>query len=93
MEQRYLFQVARGKPKEMVFAEILSGFLMAGADPALVPPDPHMLGLNLVMPEDWYVPMKDFSLQMAMIDALHRRYPQVHISLHAGELATRPGAS
>ena len=86
VEQRYLFQVARGKPKEMVFAEILSGFLMAGADPALVPPDPHMLGLNLVMPEDWYVPMKDFSLQMVMIDALHRRYPQVHLSLHAGEL-------
>lgn len=86
VEQRYLYQVARGRDKEKVFAEILSGFLMAGADPSVVTPDPHLLGLNLVMPEDWYVPMKDFPLHMQMLAYLHRRYPQVHISLHAGEL-------
>jgi hypothetical protein len=86
VEQRFLYQVARGKPKEMVFAEILAGFLMAGADPSMVPPDPHVIGFNLVMPEDWYVPMKDFSLQMQMIDFLHQRYPKVHATLHAGEL-------
>ncbi len=45
-----------------------------------------MLGLNLVMPEDWYVPMKDFPLHMRMLAYLHERYPKVHISLHAGEL-------
>ncbi len=86
VEQRYLYQVARGRAKEMVFAEILAGFLMAGAEPSLVTPDPHMLGLNLVMPEDWYVPMRDFPLHMRMLDYLHRRYPKVNISLHAGEL-------
>jgi adenosine deaminase len=31
--------------------------------------------------------MRDFELQMRMIDYLHRQYPRVHISLHAGELA------
>jgi adenosine deaminase len=86
VEQRYIAQVSRGKPKEVVFAEILTGFLMAGADPKLVPPSPHMVGLNLVMPEDWYVPMRDFSLQMEMLDYLHKKYPHVHIALHAGEL-------
>jgi adenosine deaminase len=86
VEQRYLYQVARGRAKELVFAEMLAGFLMAGAEPSLVTPDQHMLGLNLVMPEDWYVPMKDFPLHMQMLDYLHRRYPKVHISLHAGEL-------
>jgi adenosine deaminase len=86
IKQRFLFQVSRGKPKEVVFAQILAGFLMAGADPKLVPLDPDVLGLNLVMPEDWYVPMKDFPLHMRMLDYLHKRYPQVHIALHAGEL-------
>jgi adenosine deaminase len=39
------------------------------------------------MPEDWYVPMRDFDLHMKMLDYLHGLYPKVHISLHAGELA------
>lgn len=86
VEQRFLYQVARGRAKEDVFAEILAGFLLSGADPELVQPDPHMVGLNLVMPEDWYVPMKDFSLQMRMIAYLHEQYPKVHVTLHAGEL-------
>jgi adenosine deaminase len=45
------------------------------------------VGLNLVMPEDWYVPIHDFNEHMAMLDYLHGVYPKVHISLHAGELA------
>jgi adenosine deaminase len=77
---RYLYQVLRGLPREMVFAQILLGFELAQADPRFV-------GLNLVMPEDWYVPMHDFELHMGMLDYLHGVYPKVHISLHAGELA------
>jgi hypothetical protein len=69
-----------------VFAEILSGFLLSGADPYVVSADPHMVGLNLVMPEDFYIPMRDFPLHMQMLSYLHQRYPKVHISLHAGEL-------
>jgi len=80
VEVRYLYQVLRGLPKEQVFAQILLGFELAQADPRFV-------GLNLVMPEDWYVPMHDFNLHMKMLDYLHGLYPQVHISLHAGELA------
>lgn len=86
VEQRFLFQVGRGRPKEIVFAEILSGFLLSGGDPLVVPADPHMVGLNLVMPEDFYIPMRDFPLQMQMLGYLHRRYPKVHLTLHAGEL-------
>lgn len=77
---RYLYQVLRGLPREMVFAQIVLGFELAQADPRFV-------GLNLVMPEDWYVPMHDFELHMKMLDYLHGVYPKVHISLHAGELA------
>ncbi len=84
--QRYIAQVSRGKSKEVVFAEILTGFMLAGADPKLIAPNPHMLGLNLVMAEDWYVPMRDFSLHMRILNYFHERYPHVHITLHAGEL-------
>jgi adenosine deaminase len=77
---RYLYQVLRGLPREMVFAQILLGFELAQADSRFV-------GLNLVMPEDWYVPMHDFELHMKTLDYLHGVYPKVHISLHAGELA------
>ena len=86
IEQRFLYQVGRGRAREDVFAEILSGFLLSGAEPSLVPPNPHMVGLNLVMPEDFYVPMKDFPLHMRMLSYLHQQYPKVHIALHAGEL-------
>ena len=77
---RYLYQVLRGLPKEMVFAQIVLGFELAQSDPRFV-------GLNLVMPEDWYVPMHDFDLHMRELDYLHGVYPRVHITLHAGELA------
>jgi len=77
---RYLYQVLRGLPQQSVFAQILLGFELASSDP-------HFVGLNLVMPEDWYVPLHDFSEHMAMLDYLHGVYPKVHIALHAGELA------
>ena len=77
--QRYLFQVLRALPKQIVFAQILLGFELARADSRFV-------GLNLVMPEDWYVSMRDFRLHMRMLQYLHSVYPEVHIALHAGEL-------
>jgi hypothetical protein len=77
--QRYLFQVGRGKAKEIVFAQILLGFEMARADQ-------HWVGMNLVMPEDYYIPMRDFSVQMQMLKYLRSKYKEAHITLHAGEL-------
>lgn len=76
---RYQYQVLRGLPAEIVFAQMLLGFELASIDPRVV-------GLNLVMPEDAFVPMRDFSLHMRMLDYLHQSYPWVHIALHAGEL-------
>ncbi len=78
--QRYLYQVLRGTPKEKVFAQILAGFELATRDPRVV-------GFNLVMPEDYYVPMHDYDLHMRIIDFLKPFYPKAHIALHAGEIA------
>jgi hypothetical protein len=45
-----LYRVPRGLAPSHVFAHVLLGFELASADPRFV-------GLNLVMPEDRYVPM------------------------------------
>jgi hypothetical protein len=49
--------------------------------------EPSWVGINFVMPEDGFISMRDYTLQMKMLDYLHSVYPKVHISLHAGELA------
>ncbi|HEX4067230.1 MAG TPA: adenosine deaminase [Acidobacteriaceae bacterium] len=77
---RFLYQVLRGHPPQEVFAQTLLGFELASTDPEVV-------GINFVMPEDGYIAMRDYALQMHMLDYLHGVYPKVHISLHAGELA------
>jgi adenosine deaminase len=77
---RYLFQVLRGFPPQQVFAQTLLGFELASVDPRVV-------GINFVMAEDWTTPMAEYHRQMLMLDYLHSVYPNVHISLHAGELA------
>jgi len=78
--QRYLFQVLRGLPKQIVYAQMVLAFELAMADPRFV-------GLNMVMPEDYYIPMHDFPLHMRMMHYLHSQYPSIPVSLHAGELA------
>jgi adenosine deaminase len=77
---RFLYQVLRGFPPEQVFAQTLLGFEVASADSDVV-------GINFVMPEDGYISMRDYTLQMKMLDYLHGQYPKVHITLHAGELS------
>jgi adenosine deaminase len=76
---RYIYQVLRAFNKERVFAQAAAGFELAKADKRVV-------GVNLVQPEDWLVPMRDYDLHMRMIDYLHNESPQVKITLHAGEL-------
>jgi adenosine deaminase len=80
VDVRFIYQILRGFPKEIVFAQTLLGFEAATADPERV------VGLNFVMPEDGFVSMRDYALQMKMVQYLHGVYPQVHITLHAGEL-------
>jgi hypothetical protein len=85
VQARYIYQVGRGLLRELVFAQILAGFEMASRDPRVV-------GLNLVMPEDTYIPIHDFNLHMRILDYLHELYPKVHITLHAGELTRQIAA-
>jgi len=80
LQMRYLCQILRGFPKEQVFAHTILCFEIASADPRYV-------GINMVMPEDGYHSMNDYAQQMRMVGFLHKLYPKVHVTLHAGEIA------
>jgi adenosine deaminase len=80
VQVRFIYQILRGNPKEQVFAQTLLGF-------ETISQMPEFVGINFVQPEDGYLSMTDYSLQMHMMDYLHSVYPNVHITLHAGELA------
>lgn len=77
---RFLYQILRDNPPAQVFAQTLLGFETIARVPGYV-------GINFVQPEDSFYSMRDYTRQMEMLDYLHRLYPKVHISLHAGELA------
>lgn len=76
---RFLQQTTRTKPLAEVFAQLLYAFELANASPSVV-------GVNLVAPEDHPVALRDYTQQMQMLRFLKSQYPQVKISLHAGEL-------
>ena len=77
---RYIVQVYRAMPREAVFALMIADFEFAKRDPRVV-------SVNPVQPEDAYTSMHDFDPQMAMFAYLHKLYPQVKLTMHAGELA------
>lgn len=77
---RYISQVGRSQAPEMVFAQLLAGFELARKDS-------RVIGLNMVQPEDNSVSMHDYRLHMKMVGYLRTLYPDVHVSLHAGELS------
>jgi adenosine deaminase len=79
LQVRFLYQVLRAFPSPSVFAQLVCGFELASTDPLIV-------GINMVQPEDYRVPLANYRLQMRMVHALHILYPKVHITLHAGEL-------
>ena len=76
---RYIAQISRAAAPELVYAQMIAGFELAGVDPRVV-------SLNLVQPEDDPSAVANFALQMRMLEFLHALYPRVPITLHAGEL-------
>jgi adenosine deaminase len=78
---RYQHFVLRAFPKAEAFAQMQVGFEIANADGRVV-------SINPVQPQEDYIPLKDFELQLRMFEYFHRLYPNVHLSMHAGELFT-----
>jgi adenosine deaminase len=82
---RYIYQILRDNPPEQVFAQTLLGF--ETTQQSIASGEPGFVGINFVRPEDDFLSMRDYTLQMKMVEYLHSVYPTVHITLHAGELA------
>ncbi len=76
---RYQHFVLRAFPKAQAFAQMQAGFEIADADPRVV-------SINPVQPQEDYIPLKDFELQLRMFAYFHKLYPKIHLSMHAGEL-------
>lgn len=79
VKARFLYQVDRNLPPNEVFAEMAVGFM-------LVKTDPMVAGVNLSIPEDGGVAIRDYSKQMDMLDYFHKKFPTVYLSLTAGDL-------
>lgn len=77
---RYLAWGWRDLPPAQAFRSLILAFALADRHPRYV-------GINIVQPEDWVIALRDYDLHMAMIRFLGERYPRVHRTLHAGELA------
>jgi adenosine deaminase/adenosine deaminase CECR1 len=64
----------------MVFSSMVAAFKASQQSPLIV-------GVNIVGQESANVSMRDYALHMKMFRFLKTKYPDVKLSLHAGELA------
>lgn len=76
---RFQSYVSRNNPPAQVFAGLYSAFAAAHDNKLVV-------GVNIVGPENGIVAMRDYHLHMLMFNLLKKRFPDVHLSMHAGEL-------
>lgn len=77
---RYQSYITRFRNPSNIFSSLYASFLSAEKDPLIV-------GINIVAPEHGRVSMRDYWLHMQMFRYLSRKFPNVNMSLHAGELA------
>lgn len=77
---RYQPYVLRFFSPSMVFSSMVAAFKASTQSPLIV-------GVNIVGQESANVSMRDYALHMKMFRFLKAKYPDVKLSLHAGELA------
>ena len=79
IRRRYIMTVGRGISPQNVFSQ-----LAVVAELARV--ESRVVGMNLAGAEDNEVSLRDFRLQMRMIDFISPRKPWIRVTLHAGEM-------
>ena len=77
----YIFQILRALESDHVFTQMVIGF-------ETVRQSEHFVAINMVQPEDDENSIKNYALHMEMLAFLKVIYPDVHVTLHAGELWT-----
>ncbi|MCC8398746.1 MAG: hypothetical protein LN569_05650 [Rickettsia endosymbiont of Labidopullus appendiculatus] len=77
---RFQPYVYRASKPSMVFSGLYSAFSLAQNNHKIV-------GVNIVGTENSFTAMNDYTLHMKMFRFLKQKFPNVKLSLHAGELA------
>lgn len=77
---RFLQSLSRENQPGALFGQMAYAFAVARADPRYV-------GINIVQPEDGAISTRDYRLHMRMFAFFKAKYPEVKLTLHAGELA------
>lgn len=77
---KFQYHTLREQPLSKFFTQALHAFASASRSKTIV-------GVNTVQPEDAFIALRDYRSQMGIFNFMHKEYPDVHISLHAGELA------
>ncbi|MCD0279773.1 adenosine deaminase [Xanthomonas melonis] len=80
VEYRYVPYVLRVLPQPMVFGQMALAHALVAAGGS------RAVAVNIVAPEDNPVALADYTRHMAMFGFFATRYPNVPLSLHAGEL-------
>ena len=80
---KFLYYSLREQPLDAVFAQTLNAFEAVSRSQSK---GGNLIGVNLVQPEDGIISLRDYREQMQIFKYLHQIYPQVNISLHAGEI-------
>jgi len=76
---RYQTYAVRVLDPVQVFTDLFAGYQVAEISPLI-------LGVNIVAPENNVIALEDYTLHMRIYHYLAQMYPDVHRSLHAGEL-------
>lgn len=80
---KFLYYSLREQALDKLFAQTLNAFEAVAKSQKEGGP---LIGVNLVQPEDGIISLRDYRQQMQVYQYLHQLYPQVNISLHAGEV-------
>jgi adenosine deaminase len=76
------YEILRNMPPNTVFAETYAAFLIANQNKQVV-------AINIVQAEELPYAQNDYALHMQMIHYFHSQFPNVKISLHAGEITLK----
>lgn len=77
---RFQYHSLREQAFNNVFAQTLHAFEAASRSKN------NLVGVNLVQPEDGVISLRDYHQHMKLFGYMHSLYPNVYISLHAGEI-------
>lgn len=76
---RFQYYVLREQKPDTLVSQAFFGFALARQEPLVV-------GVNLVQPEDGLLSLQYYKEHMRIFAALKKQNPDIHLSLHAGEL-------